>query len=58
MKGTVSPYAQLVMLAKSQIEEISVDDTKATLAAVSAVQLIDVREESEWNEGICRVRYT
>lgn len=48
---SVSRYAQLVAQAKSQVKEISVEDTKAELAAESAMQLIDVREESEWQRG-------
>ena len=51
MNDKLSRYAQLVAQAKSQIKELSVEDTKAELAAESAVQLIDVREESEWQRG-------
>jgi rhodanese-related sulfurtransferase len=44
-------FLKLVNDAKSRVREISVGDTQARLAADSNVQLIDVREDNEWQAG-------
>jgi len=37
--------------AKSRIKEVSVEDTRARIAADPNARLIDVREDNEWNEA-------
>lgn len=44
-------FVQLVDDAKTRIREITIDELRARLAAGETVQLIDVREESEWAAG-------
>ena len=44
-------FLKLVNDAKSRVREISVADTRARLAADQSVQLIDVREDNEWQAG-------
>jgi rhodanese-related sulfurtransferase len=44
-------FLKLVNDAKSRVREVSVADTRARLAADQNVQLIDVREDSEWLAG-------
>jgi rhodanese-related sulfurtransferase len=42
-------FLKLVNDAKSRIREVTVAETRERMAADSAVRLIDVREDSEWN---------
>jgi rhodanese-related sulfurtransferase len=44
-------FLKLVNDAKSRIREITVDETRARLAADNSVRLIDVREDNEWERG-------
>jgi rhodanese-related sulfurtransferase len=44
-------FLKLVNDAKTRVREISVSDTQARLAADPKVQLIDVREDNEWQAG-------
>ena len=44
-------FLKLVNDAKGRVREISVRDTRARLAADQNVQLIDVREDNEWQAG-------
>ncbi len=44
-------FLKLVNDAKRRVREISVADTRARLAADQNVQLIDVREDTEWQAG-------
>jgi rhodanese-related sulfurtransferase len=44
-------FLKLVNDAKTRVREISVSDTRARLAADPKVQLIDVREDNEWQAG-------
>ena len=44
-------FLRLVNDAKRRVREISVADTQKRLAADSNVQLIDVREDNEWEAG-------
>jgi rhodanese-related sulfurtransferase len=44
-------FLQLVNDAKTRIQEISVADARARLAADPRVKLIDVREDAEWTAG-------
>ena len=44
-------FLKLVNDAKGRVREISVPDTRARLAADQSVQLIDVREDNEWQAG-------
>jgi rhodanese-related sulfurtransferase len=44
-------FVQLCEQARSRVREISVDELKARLDRGEAVNLIDVREESEWAQG-------
>ncbi len=44
-------FLKLVNDAKSRIQEISIDDARARLAANPSVVLLDVREDSEWAAG-------
>jgi len=44
-------FLKLVDDAKSRVREISVADTQKRLAADQKVQLIDVREDTEWLAG-------
>jgi rhodanese-related sulfurtransferase len=44
-------FLKIVNDAKSRIREISPKETQKKLEAGEAVQLIDVREDHEWNEG-------
>ena len=39
----------LVNNAKGRIREVTVDETRARLAAAPGVRLIDVREDNEWD---------
>jgi rhodanese-related sulfurtransferase len=41
-------FLKLVNDAKSRIREVTVEETRARLAADSRVRLIDVREDNEW----------
>jgi rhodanese-related sulfurtransferase len=41
-------FLKLVNDAKSRIREVTVDETRARLAANVEVRLIDVREDNEW----------
>jgi rhodanese-related sulfurtransferase len=41
-------FLKLVNDAKSRIREVTVDETRARLAANAEVRLIDVREDNEW----------
>jgi rhodanese-related sulfurtransferase len=44
-------FLALVNEAKSRIREIDIDGYRKLLAGGTAHQLIDIREESEWNAG-------
>ena len=44
-------FLKLVNDAKTRVREISVTDTQTRLAADPKVQLIDVREDNEWQAG-------
>ena len=44
-------FLNLVNDAKSRIREVSVDETRERMAANTAVRLIDVREDHEWELG-------
>lgn len=44
-------FLKLVNDAKGRVREISVPETRARLAADQSVQLIDVREDNEWQAG-------
>ena len=44
-------FLQIVEDAKSRIREVTVDETRARLAADEGVRLIDVREDNEWAAG-------
>ena len=44
-------FLKLVNDAKTRVREISVTDTQARLSADPNVQLIDVREDNEWQAG-------
>ena len=44
-------FLKLVNDAKGRVREITVADTRARLAADQNVQLIDVREDNEWQAG-------
>jgi rhodanese-related sulfurtransferase len=44
-------FLKLVNDAKSRIREVTVDETRARLAADNSVRLIDVREDNEWERG-------
>ncbi len=41
-------FLKLVNDAKSRIREVTVDETRARMAADAEVRLIDVREDNEW----------
>jgi rhodanese-related sulfurtransferase len=41
-------FLKLVNDAKSRIREVSVEETRARIAADQKVKLIDVREDNEW----------
>jgi rhodanese-related sulfurtransferase len=42
-------FLKLVNDAKSRVREVTIEDTRARLAADSSVRLIDVREDDEWS---------
>ena len=44
-------FLRIVNDAKSRIKEVSVEDTRARIAADPNARLIDVREDNEWNEA-------
>ncbi len=44
-------FLQIVNAARSRVRECTVSDVKAMLDAGETFELIDVREESEWNNG-------
>ncbi|HEX8474184.1 MAG TPA: rhodanese-like domain-containing protein [Pyrinomonadaceae bacterium] len=44
-------FLQLVQNAKTRIREISVEETLRRLSTDEATQLIDVREDHEWQQG-------
>jgi len=44
-------FLKIVDDAKSRIKEVSVEDTRARIAADPNARLIDVREDNEWNEA-------
>ena len=44
-------FLKIVNDAKSRINEVSVEDTRARIAADPNALLIDVREDNEWNEA-------
>ena len=44
-------FLKIVNDAKSRINEVSVEDTRARIAADPNAVLIDVREDNEWNEA-------
>jgi rhodanese-related sulfurtransferase len=49
-----SRFSSVVDDAKQRVREITIDETRQRLARGDAVQLVDVREESEWNQGHVR----
>lgn len=44
-------FLKIVDDAKSRINEVTVAETRARLAANVSAKLIDVREDNEWNEA-------
>ena len=44
-------FLKLVNDAKSRIREVTVDETRERMKADNHVQLIDVREDNEWDAG-------
>ena len=44
-------FLKIVDEAKSRINEVSVEDTRARIAADPSARLIDVREDNEWDEA-------
>jgi rhodanese-related sulfurtransferase len=44
-------FLKLVNDAKTRVREVSVEETRARLAADENVRLIDVREDNEWEAG-------
>ena len=44
-------FLKIVDDAKSRIREVSVEDTRARIAADPKARLIDVREDDEWRAG-------
>jgi rhodanese-related sulfurtransferase len=44
-------FLRLVNDAKTRIQEISIEDARARLAASPSTVLLDVREDSEWAAG-------
>ena len=44
-------FLKIVDDAKSRIREVSVEDTRARIAADPKARLIDVREDDEWRTG-------
>ena len=44
-------FLKLVNDAKTRIQEISIDDARARLAANPSIVLLDVREDTEWAAG-------
>ena len=44
-------FLRLVEDARTRIHEVTVDETRARLAANPAARLIDVREDNEWAQG-------
>src|SRR3989454_7377917 len=44
-------FLSVVDDAKSRIREVSVEETRARIAADRNARLIDVREDNEWNEA-------
>ena len=43
-------YLELVNKTKERIKEISIEDTIKIMETKDSIKLIDIREESEWNE--------
>jgi rhodanese-related sulfurtransferase len=41
-------FLKLVNASKSRVREVSVDETRARMSSGDGVQLIDVREDNEW----------
>jgi rhodanese-related sulfurtransferase len=44
-------FLMLVNDAKTRVNEVNIDETKARMASGDAVRLIDVREDKEWEAG-------
>jgi rhodanese-related sulfurtransferase len=44
-------FLRIVDDAKTRVREVSVDETRARLAANPALQFVDVREDREWQAG-------
>jgi len=44
-------FLRIVDDAKSRIREVTVEDTRARIAADPNARLVDVREDNEWNEA-------
>jgi rhodanese-related sulfurtransferase len=42
-------FLKIVQDAKTRVKEITIDEYQRTLASGDAGQLVDVREDSEWN---------
>ena len=51
MNENPSRFKALVSQAKQQVKEVTVADVQARLERGEKLQLVDVREESEWNQG-------
>lgn len=51
MNESPSRFKALVSQAKQQIKEVTVADVQSRLERGEKLQLVDVREQSEWNEG-------
>jgi rhodanese-related sulfurtransferase len=47
-------FLKIVNDAKSRIREVTVDETRARVAANEGARLIDVREDKEWEAGHAR----
>ena len=53
-KHHTEEFLKIVQDAKTRVHEISIDEYQRMLAAGDAGQLIDVREDSEWNAARAR----
>lgn len=51
MSEQLSRFKNLVNDAKGRVQEITVDEVRRRLDAGEKLQLVDVREESEWQQG-------
>lgn len=51
MSDQPSRFNQIVADAKRRVKEVTVEEVRQRLDAGDIVQLVDVREESEWMQG-------